>query len=101
MLEVEENKPITLKMILKKPKIEDKEEVEIETSEIEINLRRGSSIYKYNIINDFKQIPANIFFKNLIEIKQYKDKLKQYIDSIEKKKANEVKSITIEEKPIY
>jgi len=54
MLEVEENKPITLKMILKKPKIEDKEEVEIETSEIEINLRRGSSIYKYNIINDFK-----------------------------------------------
>jgi len=54
MLEVEENKPIIPKMILKKPKVEDKVEDEIETSKVEVNLRRESSIYRYNIINDFR-----------------------------------------------
>ncbi len=101
MLEVEENKPIIPKMILKKPKVEDKVEDEIETSKVEVNLRRESSIYRYNIINDFRQISANIFFGDLVEIKQYKDKLKQYIDLVEKRKVNKVKSLTTEEKLIY
>ncbi len=38
MLEVEESKPITLKTILKKPKIEDKAKVKTETLEVKINL---------------------------------------------------------------
>jgi len=101
MLEVEKSKPIIPKMILKKSKVGDKEEIETETSEVEVNLRRGSSIYRYDIINDFKWIPANIFFRDLVEIKQYRDKLKQYIDSIKKRKVNEVKSLIAEEKLIY
>ena len=39
MLEVEENKSIIPKMILKKSKVVDKEEVEIETLEVKVNLR--------------------------------------------------------------
>ena len=101
MLEIEKNKPITPKMILKKPKVGDKEKVKTETLEIEINLRQESSIYRYDIIDDFRQIPANIFFGNLVEIKQYRDKLKQYIDSVKKRKTNKVKSLMAEEKPIY
>ncbi len=38
MLEVEESKPITPKIILKKSKVGDKVEVETETSEVEVNL---------------------------------------------------------------
>ncbi len=54
MLEVEENKPIISKMILKKPMKGNKEEVKTEASEVEVNLRWGSSIYRYDIINDFR-----------------------------------------------
>jgi len=54
MIEVEKNKPITSKMILKKPKKEDREEVETETLEVEVNLRWRASIYRYDIIDDFK-----------------------------------------------
>ena len=101
MVAIEKSKPIILKIILKKPKVGDKEKVEIETSEVDINLRQGSNIYRYNIIDDFIQILANIFFENLVEIEQYREKLRQYIDSVEKKKVNKVKNITAEEKPIY
>ena len=44
MIEVEESKSITSKIILKKFKIGNKEEVETETSEVNVNLRRGSKI---------------------------------------------------------
>jgi len=54
MLEVEKNKPITSKMILKKSKIEDKVEVETEISKVKVNLRQKSSIYRYDIIDDFR-----------------------------------------------
>jgi len=64
-----------------------------------VNLRQESNIYRYDIIDDFKWISANIFFEDLIEIKQYWKKLKQYIDSIDKRKANKIKSVIIEEKP--
>jgi len=36
-----------------------------------------------------------------MEIKQYREKLKQYIKLINKRKANEVKNAIIEEKLIY
>jgi len=39
MVAIEKSKPIILKIILKKPKVGDKEKVEIETSEVDINLR--------------------------------------------------------------
>jgi len=39
MLEVEEDKPMTSKPILKKPKVGDKVEVEVETSKVKVNLR--------------------------------------------------------------
>jgi len=49
---VEKSKPINSKMILKKLKVE--EEVKTETSEVEVNLKWESSIYRYNIIDDFR-----------------------------------------------
>ena len=101
MIEAEKSKPITPKTILKKSKVGDKAEIETETLEVKVNLRWGSNIYRYDIIDDFRWTPANIFFGNLVEIEQYRDKLKQYIDSVEKRKASEVKSLTAEEKPIY
>jgi len=38
MLEVEESKPITSKIILKKPKVGDKVKIETETPEVKVNL---------------------------------------------------------------
>ncbi len=96
---VEKSKPINSKMILKKLKVE--EEVKTEILEMDINLRWEFSIYRYDIIDDFRQILTNIFFGDLIEIEQYRKKLKQYIKSVEKRKANKIKSIMAEEKPIY
>ncbi len=54
MIEIEKNKPITSKMILKKPKVGDKKEVETEISEVEVNLKQRFSIYRYDIIDDFR-----------------------------------------------
>ena len=36
-----------------------------------------------------------------MKIEQYQEKLKQYIELVDKRKANEVKSIIVKEKPIY
>ena len=98
MIVIKKDKPIISKTILKKPRVGDKEKVKTETLEIDINLRQGSSIYRYNIIDNFKQILANIFFEDLVKIEQYREKLRQYINSIDKRKANKVKSIIIEKK---
>ncbi len=68
---------------------------------MDVNFRQESNIYRYDIIDNFRQIPTNIFFRDLVEIEQYRNKLKQYIDLVEKRKANEVKSLTTEEKLIY
>ncbi len=54
MIEVEKSKSITSKTFLKKSKIGNKEKVETETSKVEVNLRQKSSIYRYDIINDFR-----------------------------------------------
>ncbi len=54
MVEVEKSKPITLKTILKRPKRENKEKVKVKTSEIEVNFRQGSNIYRYDIVDDFR-----------------------------------------------
>jgi len=49
---VEKSKPINSKMILKKLKVE--EEVKTEILEMDINLRWEFSIYRYDIIDDFR-----------------------------------------------
>ena len=56
--EVEENvnmrqeaKPITPKAILKKPNLKTIEE---NLKEAEVNLRRGSNPYQYNVVDDFR-----------------------------------------------
>ena len=54
MIVIKKDKPIISKTILKKPRVGDKEKVKTETLEIDINLRQGSSIYRYNIIDNFK-----------------------------------------------
>ena len=56
--EVEENvnmrqeaKPIMSKVILKRPNLETIEE---DQEEAEVNLRRGSNPYQYNVVDDFR-----------------------------------------------
>ena len=47
----QEAKPITPKAILKRPNLETIEE---EQEEADVNLRRGSNPYQYNVVDDFK-----------------------------------------------
>ncbi len=49
MIEVEESKLIIPKIILKKPKVRDKEKVETEISKVNVNLRWGSNIYSVRL----------------------------------------------------
>ena len=56
--EIEENvnmrqeaKPITPKVILKRPNLKTIEE---DQEEAEVNLRRGSNPYQYNVVDDFR-----------------------------------------------
>jgi len=46
----QEVKPIVPKIILKRPNLETIEE---DQEEANVNLRRGSNLYQYNIIDDF------------------------------------------------
>jgi len=47
----QEAKPITPKTILKQPNLETINEIENE--KVDINLRRSSNSYQYNVLNDF------------------------------------------------
>ncbi len=62
-------KSITSKAILKWPNLETINETEEEKADI--NLRRGSNPYQYNMIDDFKWISTNMFFENLMKIGSY------------------------------
>ncbi len=46
----QEAKPITPKAILKRPNLETIEE----NQKAEVNLRRGSNPYQYNVVDDFR-----------------------------------------------
>jgi len=48
----QEAKPITSKAILKRPNLEIINEAEEEKANV--NLRRGSNSYQYNVIDDFR-----------------------------------------------
>ncbi len=64
----QEAKLIIPKTILKQPNLETIEE---DQEEADVNLRRGSNPYQYNVINDFRQTLTNIFFKDLMKIGSY------------------------------
>ncbi len=79
----QEAKPITPKTILKKPnfKIIKKNEDE----KADINLRRGSNPYQYNIVNDFRWTLTNMFFGDLMKIGLYRESMQQYLVVVERK----------------
>jgi len=54
MIEVKKSKPVIPKMILKRSKVGNKGKVKTESSEAKVNFRRGFSIYRYDIIDNFK-----------------------------------------------
>ena len=73
--EVEENvnirqkaKPIMPKAILKRLNLKTIEE---DPEEADVNLRRGSNPYQYNVIDDFRWTPINMFFGDLMKIESY------------------------------
>ncbi len=68
----QEAKPITPKAILKRPNLKTIEE---DQEEAEVNLRRGSNPYQYNIVDDFRWIPTNMFFGDLIKVGLYRESM--------------------------
>ena len=81
----------TPKSILKKP----------EEEESQVNLRRDSNPYQYDVVNDFRWTPSNTFFGDLVQIPKYRESLQQYLAAVERKNQREVKNATLEEKPVY
>ncbi len=67
------NNQITLKPILKKP----------EKEESQVNLRRDSNPYQYDVVNDFRWTPSNTFFEDLVQIPKYRESLQQYLAAVE------------------
>src|SRR6266498_6081333 len=85
------NNHITPKSILKKPEVEDSQ----------VNLKRDSNPYQYDIVNDFRWTPTNTFFGDLVQIPKYRESLQQYLTAVERKNQREVKNTTLKEKPVY
>src|SRR6266511_3014671 len=69
--------------------------------ESQVNLRRDSNPYQYDVVNDFRWTPTNTFFEDLVQIPKYRESLQQYLAAIERKNQREVKHTTLEEKPVY
>ncbi len=85
------NNQIILKSILKKLEEEDNQ----------VNLRRDSNPYQYDVVNDFRWTPTNTFFGDLVQIPKYRESLQQYLAAVERKNQREVKNAALEEKPVY
>jgi len=79
------------KLILKKSDEEDNQ----------VNLRRDSNSYQYDIVNDFRWTPSNIFFGDLVQIPKYRESLQQYLVVVERKNQRKIKNATLKEKPVY
>src|SRR6266540_179117 len=94
----QEAKPITSKAILKKPNLET---IKKDQEKAKINLRRGSNPYQYNVVDDFRWIPTNIFFRDLMKIGPYRESMQQYLAAVERKEQRSVKVAQVEEKPVY
>jgi len=87
--EVEENvnmrqeaKLITPKAILKRPTLETIEE---DQEEAEVNLRKGLNPYQYNMVDDFRWTPTNMFFRDLMKVGPYKESMQQYLAAVKRK----------------
>ena len=59
------NNHVTPKLILKKPEVEDNQ----------VNLRRDSNLYQYDVVNDFRWTLTNTFFGDLVQISKYRESL--------------------------
>ncbi len=66
---------ITPKSILKKSEVEDNQ----------VNLRRDSNPYQYDVVSDFRWTPTNTFFGDLVQIPKYRESLQQYLAAVERK----------------
>ncbi len=87
------------KAILKWPNLETiKKDSEEKTN---INFRRSLNLYQYNIVDDFRWIPTNIFFGDLIKIGPYRESMQQYLAAVKRKEQRSVKVAQVEEKPVY
>ncbi len=75
--------------------------MEEDQKEADVNLRRGSNLYQYNVVDDFKWIPTNMFFGDLMKIGPYRESMQQYLAAVERKEQRSVKAAQIEEKPVY
>jgi len=65
-------KLIISKTILKRPNLEIIEE---DQEEADVNLRRGSNPYQYNVVDDFRWILTNMFFRDLMNIGPYRESI--------------------------
>ena len=68
----QEAKLITPKAILKRPNLKTIEEGQ---EEAEVNLRRGSNPYQYNVVDDFRWTPTNMFFGDLMKVRPYRESM--------------------------
>src|SRR6266540_2636471 len=91
-------KSITPKMILKRL---NSETIEEDQEKADVNLRRGSNLYQYNVVDDFRWILTNIFFGDLMRIGSYQESMQQYLAAVERKEQRNVKVTQVEEKPVY
>ena len=77
------------KAILKRPNLETIEE---DQKEADVNLRRGSNPYQYNIVNDFRWTLTNMFFRDLMKVGPYRESMQQYLAAVERKEQRSVKA---------
>src|SRR6266498_3811385 len=94
----QEVKSIMFKVILKKPNLETIEE---EQEEADVSLRRSSNPYQYNVVDDFRWTPTNMFFGYLMKVGSYRESMQQYLAAVERKEQKSVKATQVEEKPVY
>src|SRR6266508_2630815 len=85
------------KAILKRPNLKTIEE----DQEAEVNLRRSSNPYQYNVIDDFRWTPTNMFFEDLMKVGPYRESIQQYLAAVERKEQRSVKAAQVEEKLVY
>src|SRR6266540_3021344 len=94
----QEAKLITLKAILKRLTLET---IEKDPEEADVNLRRGSNPYQYNVVDDFRWMLTNMFFRDLMKVGPYRESMQQYLAAVERKEQRSVKAAQVEEKPVY
>ncbi len=82
-------KLIILKAILKWLNLETIEENQ---KEQDVNFKRGSNPYQYNVVDDFRWIPTNMFFRNLMKIGSYKKLMQKYLVAVKRKEQRDVKA---------